>query len=137
MLRGTEQDFSHIRECHQLIQVAQDGGDIDEESGAVLQYQIAVTEAAHNSVLLHLVRCMGPMLENNVHQNFQLLYSHPGVRTRVSNYRTEIFSAIIAREAEKAREQSHRHLVFIEKILLNLLQKHKRGERSLRRLQRQ
>ncbi len=35
---------------------------------AVLRYQIAVTEAAHNVVLLHLLRCMEPMLAQNVRQ---------------------------------------------------------------------
>lgn len=41
----------------------------------------------------------------------------------------------MAREPEKAREASHRHLAFIEDILLELNREHSRRERSLRRLQ--
>lgn len=74
-LRGTEEDLLRIRDCHVNIQQAQDSGDLDAEADAVMQYQIAVTEAAHNVVLLHLLRSMGPMLEQNVRQNFELLYS--------------------------------------------------------------
>ncbi|WMQ74358.1 MAG: Pyruvate dehydrogenase complex repressor [Sodalis sp.] len=134
-LRGTEQDFEHIRECHQAIQAAQDSVDLDAEADAVMNYQIAVTEAAHNTVLLHLVRSIEPMLENSVRQNFKLLYYRREMLAQVSTHRAEIFAAIVAREPEKAREASHRHLEFIEEILLDLGREHSRRERSLRRLQ--
>ncbi len=134
-LRGTEEDIDRIRDCHQIIQLAQENGDLDAEADAVMQYQIAVTEAAHNAVLLHLVRCMGPMLEKNVRQNFELLYSRREMLAQVSSHRAGIFAAIVAREPEKAREASHRHLAFIEEILLDLSREHSRRERSLRRLQ--
>ncbi len=61
-LRSNDEDRDRIRELHQAIERAQQSGDLDAESGAVVQYQIAVTEAAHNVVLLHLLRCMEPML---------------------------------------------------------------------------
>lgn len=134
-MRGTEQDFEQIREYHQAIQAVQDSGDLDAEADAVMNYQIAVTEAAHNAVLLHLVRCMGPMLENNVRQHFELLYARREMLAQVSSHRAGIFAAIVARKPEKAREASHRHLAFIEKILLDLGREHSRRERSLRRLQ--
>ncbi len=79
---------------------------------AVMQYQIAVTEAAHNVVLLHLLRCMGPMLEQNVRKNFELFYSSREMLATVSSHRAGIFEAIVAREQEKAREASHRYLAF-------------------------
>lgn len=134
-LRGTDEDLARIRDCHIVIQQAQDSGDLDAEADAVMQYQIAVTEAAHNVVLLHLLRCMGPMLEQNVRQNFELLYSRREMLAKVSSHRAGIFEAIVAREPEKAREASHRHLAFIEEILLDLSREHTRRERSLRRLQ--
>ncbi|MEG3135235.1 pyruvate dehydrogenase complex transcriptional repressor PdhR [Rouxiella sp. T17] len=134
-LRGTEEDLQRIRDCHLVIQTAQDSGDLDAEADAVMQYQVAVTEATHNMVLLHLLRCMGPMLEKNVRQNFELLYSRREMLPLVSNHRAGIFAAIVAREPEKAREASHRHLAFIEEVLLDLSREHSRRDRSLRRLQ--
>ena len=117
------------------IQQAQDSGDLDAEADAVMQYQIAVTEAAHNVVLLHLLRSMGPMLEQNVRQNFELLYSRREMLAKVSGHRASIFEAIVAREPEQAREASHRHLACIEEILLDRSREQTRRERSLRRLQ--
>lgn len=69
-LRGTEEDFQRIRECHTQIEQARASGDLVAESEAVMHYQVAVTEATHNVVFLHLLRCMGPLLEQNVRQNF-------------------------------------------------------------------
>lgn len=75
---------------------------MDAEADAVMQYQVAVTEAAHNVVLLHLLRCMGPMLEQNVRQNFELLYLRREMLATVSSHRARIFEAIVAREPEKS-----------------------------------
>jgi GntR family transcriptional repressor for pyruvate dehydrogenase complex len=134
-LRGTDEDLQRIRDCHLAILEAQQQGDLDSEADAVMQYQVAVTEATHNVVLLHLLRCMGSMLEKNVRQNFELLYSRQEMLAKVGGHRAEIYQAIIAREPEKAREASYRHLAFIEEVLLELGREHSRRERSLRRLQ--
>lgn len=136
-LRGTDEDLQRIRECQLVIDAIQKAGDVEAEADAVMQYQVAVTEAAHNVVLLHLLRCMAPMLQQNVRQNFELLYSRREMLEKVGNHRASIFEAIVAREPEKAREASHRHLAFIEEVLLELNREHTRRERSLRRLQHQ
>ncbi len=57
------------------------------------------------------------MLAQNVRQNFELLYSRREMLL-VSSHRTRIFEAIMAGKPEEAREASHRHLAFIEEILL-------------------
>ncbi len=43
-LRSTDEDKDRIRELHHAIELAQESGDLDAESEAVLQYQIAVTD---------------------------------------------------------------------------------------------
>ncbi|SUC23231.1 transcriptional regulator PdhR [Proteus mirabilis] len=134
-LRGTDDDLERIKATHARIIDAHDKGDIAAESDAVLQYQLIVTEAAHNVVLLHLLRCMVPMLEQNIRQNFEFLYTRKEMLTAVSEHRTQIYQAIINREPEAAREASHRHLAFIEDVLLDMSREHTRRERSLRRLQ--
>ena len=136
-LRSTDEDKVRIGELHQAIELAQQSGDLDAESNAVVQYQIAVTEAAHNVVLLHLLRCMEPMLAQNVRENFELLYARREMLPLVSKHRSSVFAAIMAGEPEEAREASHRHLAFIEEILLDRSREQSRRERSLRRLEQQ
>nr|BEP20343.1 pyruvate dehydrogenase complex transcriptional repressor PdhR [Morganella morganii subsp. sibonii] len=134
-LRGTEADFVRITNSHQAIADARDAGDVEAESQAVLQYQLIVTEAAHNVVLLHLLRCMVPMLEKNIRQNFEFLYTRKEMLAMVSEHREQVFRAIMSRSPEAAREASHRHLAFLEDVLLDMSREHTRRERSLRRLQ--
>ena len=111
-LRSTDEDKERIRELHHAIELAQQSG-----------------------VLLHLLRCMEPMLAQNVRQNFELLYSRREMLPLVSSHRTRIFEAIMAGKPEEAREASHRHLAFIEEILLDRSREESRRERSLRRLE--
>ncbi len=75
------------------------------------------------------------MLEQNLHKNFELLYSRSEMLATVSSQRAGIFEAIVAREPEKAREASHCYLAFIEEVLLDLSRENTRRERSLRLLQ--
>lgn len=134
-LRGTDADLERIGQYHILIEQAQACGDLDAEAATVINYQIAVTEAAHNVVLLHLLRAIEPILAKNVRENFALLYSRRDMLVQVSRHRARVFAAIMAREPEKAREASHSHLAFLEEILLDRHREETRRERSLRRLQ--
>ncbi len=72
-LRGTEEDFARIQACVARIGELQDAKDVETESATVMEFLIAITEAAHNVVLLHIVRSLAPLLEQNILQNFKLL----------------------------------------------------------------
>ncbi|MGL6258457.1 pyruvate dehydrogenase complex transcriptional repressor PdhR [Vibrio sp. WXL103] len=135
-LRGTKEDFQRIELSQVVIQQEQQSGDIRAESAAVMQFLIALTEAAHNVVLLHVVRSLAPLLEQNILQNLELLHRRSEVVEKVSKHRANIVKAIVSGQPEKAREMSHSHLAYIEETLLDLNREESRRERSLRRIQR-
>ncbi|TOE68229.1 transcriptional regulator PdhR [Vibrio parahaemolyticus] len=134
-LRGTEEDFARIQGCLERISKEQANNDIEAESAEVMQFLIAITEAAHNVVLLHIVRSLAPLLEQNILQNFKLLRRRPEAVEKVSKHRANIVDAIVSGQPEKAREMSHSHLAYIEETLLDLTREESRRERSLRRIQ--
>lgn len=134
-LRGTDEDFARIQACQDKIHGAQDKGDIEAESAAVMAFLIALTEAAHNVVLLHIVRSLAPLLEQNVLENLKLLHRRKDVVEKVSIHRANIVDAIVSGQPEQAREMSHSHLAYIEETLLDLTKEESRRERSLRRIQ--
>jgi GntR family transcriptional regulator, transcriptional repressor for pyruvate dehydrogenase complex len=134
-LRGTKEDFARIQSCLEKIKDKQAVKDIEAESAIVVEFLIAITEAAHNVVLLHIVRSLGPLLEQNVSQNLKLLHRRPEVVEKVSRHRANIVDAIISGEPEKARQMSQSHLAYIEETLLDLTKEESRRERSLRRIQ--
>ncbi len=134
-LRGTEEDYKRILDCNDLISEAQKKGDLHAEARAVMKYLIAVTESAHNVVLLHIIRGLETLLEQNVVQNFELLNRRSDVVEKVRKHRANIVEAIVSGQPEKAREASHSHLAYIEETLLDLTKEESRRERSLRRVQ--
>lgn len=91
---------------------------VDEEAERVMAFLIAITEAAHNVVLLHIVRSLSPLLEQNIRQNFKLLHRRPEAVEKVSKHRANIVDAIVSGQPEKAREMSHSHLAYIEETFV-------------------
>ncbi|MFH0256002.1 pyruvate dehydrogenase complex transcriptional repressor PdhR [Vibrio rumoiensis] len=134
-LRGTEEDFERISSCQKEVEKAIENKDVAQESSAVMAVLIAISEAAHNVVLLHIVRSLAPLLQQNVLQNLELLHRRDEVVEKVSHHRASIVQAILEREPEKARKASHAHLAYIEETLLDLTREESRRERSLRRIQ--
>ena len=66
------------------------------ESAAVTQFYLAVAEASHNVVLLHLLRAMGPMLEQNILRNNEILNRRPGVVAKIRRHRASLIEAILS-----------------------------------------
>ncbi|SDH39835.1 transcriptional regulator, GntR family [Vibrio xiamenensis] len=134
-LRGTSEDFARIQACLERISEQQASKNVEAESAAVMEFLIALTEAAHNVVLLHIVRSLAPLLEQNVSQNLKLLHRRDEVVEKVSKHRANIVDAIVSGQPDKAREMCHSHLAYIEETLLDLTREESRRERSLRRIQ--
>jgi GntR family transcriptional repressor for pyruvate dehydrogenase complex len=134
-LRGTEEDFTRIQDCLVSIGEEQKENDVEAEARAVMKFLVALTEAAHNVVLLHIVRSLAPLLEQNILQNLKLLHRRDDVVEKVSKHRANIVDAIVSGQPEQAREMSHSHLAYIEETLLELTREESRRERSLRRIQ--
>ncbi len=134
-MRGTPADFDKIGGKYAAIADAQIENDIRLEAEAVYEFYIAICEASHNMVLLHLGRSMAPLLIDNIEQNLTILARKPGVDSKVINYREKLFQSILSGYSEKAWAASHRHLAYIEEVLLSLTEEDSRMERSLRRMQ--
>ncbi|MCE2572047.1 pyruvate dehydrogenase complex transcriptional repressor PdhR [Motilimonas eburnea] len=135
-LRGTEADFSQIRQAFADIeQVQQQGQDLEVEAKVVVAFYLAIVESSHNLVLMHLMRGLLPLLEQNVLHNLQQLQRKPEIAKAISEHRRMLLDAILGKAPKKARDASDRHLVFIEETLLEISREENRLERSLRRVQ--
>ena len=136
-LRGTEADFERIRLAQAAIEEAGQQGTLVVESAAVTQFYLAVAEASHNVVLLHLLRAMGPMLEQNILRNNEILNRRPGVVAKIRRHRASLIEAILSGAPERARAACHEHLAFIEDTLLDMQREDSRIQRSMRRIRQQ
>ena len=133
-LRGTENDFQHIEKQFNAITDAQQQQDVQAEAQAVQQFYMAVAEASHNVVLLHLVRGLSQLLQENVEQNLRTLAQRPETVTQLNDHRRNLLNAIIQGDPANAREACHEHLAYIEQALLASDRENNRVQRSIRRM---
>ena len=66
----------------------------------------------------------------------EFLAQRPDVFGKIADYRKHLLDAITSGQPQKAWGASHRHLAFIEEVLLNQTEEQSRMERSMRRMQR-
>lgn len=129
-LRGSDADLAHIEAMFAAATAAD--LTVNEQAQALVQFYIAVTEASHNVVLLHLVRGMKELLQDNIRKNLEQLQDRSDVLSQLNVHRKAMVAAIIAREPEQAREACHAHLAYIEQVLLQLNRELSRVQRALR-----
>ncbi|MEK0160954.1 pyruvate dehydrogenase complex transcriptional repressor PdhR [Pseudoalteromonas piscicida] len=134
-LRGTENDFAKVQQSFDNI--AEIGDDLMQKARAINAFHFAVAEASHNVVLLHLVRGMQSLLEQNVLQNLTVLVQKSDVSEQLGEHRKLLLDAVINGNPEQARLASNAHLAFIEEALLEAGKERSRIERSLRRTKQQ
>ncbi len=132
-MRGTATDYEHIQLRFNAIQSA--GNDLLQKARAINAFHYAVAEASHNVVLLHLVRGMSNLLEQNILQNLTVLVEKADVEQQLAEHRQFLCQAVVNQQPEQARLASNAHLTFIEEALLEAGKEHSRIERSLRRSQ--
>jgi GntR family transcriptional repressor for pyruvate dehydrogenase complex len=135
-MRGTSADFNEIEHRHNNIGNAQLEDDYRLEAQAVFEFYLAICSASHNGVILQLARSMAPLLIDNIEQNLTMLAKRPDIFSQISDYRTRLLDAIISGQPQKAWAASHRHLAFIEQVLLEMSQENSRMQRSMRRMKR-
>ena len=71
-----------------------------------------------------------------IEQNLKILAQRPDVFAQMATYRKRLLEAILSGQPQKAWGASHRHLAFIEELLLKLTEEQSRMQRSMRRMQR-
>ena len=135
-MRGTEADFKEIAAKHDAIGNAQLESDYRQEAQAIFEFYLAICAASHNAIMLHLARSMASLLIDNIEQNLKILAQRPDVFAQMATYRKRLLEAILSGQPQKAWGASHRHLAFIEELLLKLTEEQSRMQRSMRRMQR-
>ena len=133
-MRGTTADFEQIQAKHDEIGNRQLEDDFRAEAEAVLEFHLAICAASHNAVILQLARSMSSLLVDNIEQNLTVLAKRPDIFSKITDYRKRLLNAIVSGQPQKAWGASHRHLAFIEEVLLKLTQENSRMERSMRRM---
>jgi len=81
------------------------------------EFHMAIIEASHNVIMLHMMRSMFQLLREGVFYNRQVMFRQRTTRGALLDQHRLINAAIQARDPEAAREAVDAHLAYVEKAL--------------------
>ena len=133
-LRGQQDDFVRIEEALAALPDSENS-DKELEAKELAEFYLVMAQASHNMVLLHVMRSLQPMLQENIRCNLEMLAINAQVGQEIRTQRRNIVAAILDQNPEQARQASNEHLAFIEDTLLNINRQDSRIQRALRRIE--
>lgn len=116
-LRSTDADREILTQRFRAIEAAHGKEDFAEEADHDADFHVAIAEASHNIVLLHVVRSMLELLRKDVIFNRTLLYMHKDARELLMQQHREIYERIMDRDADGARAAAQAHMCHVEQAL--------------------
>ena len=88
-----------------------------EESQLDAEFHLAIVEASHNIVMLHMMRAMFQLLREGVFYNRQIMFKQRVTRDGLLNQHRAINAAIQARDPVAARQAAIDHLSYVKQSL--------------------
>lgn len=133
--RANDVDRATLREAMERIDSAHGEADAGDEAEADVDLHLAVYEASHNIVLLHIMRALSGMLRKGIFHNREKLYARPEVRDVLLDQHRAIFEAIMARDPEAAGRCAEAHMRYTQRVIAEIAAADARLEISLRRIE--
>lgn len=135
-LRSTEADRQLLGARFKAMEAANALEDPNEEAERDADFHIAIAEASHNVVLLHVMRGLFALLRKGVFFNRKQLYVRPGARELLLRQHRAVFDAISAGDPEAARDAAHAHMAHLTHVLNDIKADELRTTAARRRLTR-
>lgn len=132
--RASEVDRDAIRTAINQIKAAHELEDPTQESQADVDFHLSIYEAAHNAVLLHIMRALVELLRSNIFYSRQQLYQRPSVREKLLAQHLAIADAIFAGKPKVAESAAANHVAFTFETVEEIRRDSKRLEASLLRV---
>lgn len=133
---GLAADLALVDRCFSRMEEAQDRADPAEEARLDAAFHLAILEASHNIVLLHMMRSMLDLLRSGVFYNRDIMFDGPGTSARLLEQHRAINAALQARDPAGARQAVEVHLDFVREAYKEHLDRARREEIAQMRLAR-
>ena len=132
--RATDGDLQRLRQCYENAYRLGDSRDPVADAQADAEFHLAIAEASHNAVLIHIMRSLFELLTQSISDSLENFMHNAGYFDVVRRHHQEIHAAILARDPVAARAAANTHLGFLEDTLREYQDDHRRDQRaSLRR----
>ena len=131
-LRATDADRAKIRDAFDTMMAAHGKDDPAGEARADAAFHLAIAEASHNLVLLQVMRGLFELLQTNISQSREKLYTSPRTFEPLSVQHREMMDGVLSGDPERARAAAHAHLEFVHTSLRTLDDNEARRTRASR-----
>lgn len=131
-LRATDEDRTRIAQAFQTMLDAHGKNDPAGEAQADAAFHLSIAEASHNLVLLQVMRGLFELLQTNISQSREKLYTSATTFSPLSSQHREMMDAVLAGDPKRARAAAHTHLEFVHTTLRTLDDNEARRARASR-----
>lgn len=114
---GSDTDLQVVQTVFSKMEAAHSKRNPDEEAQLDAQFHMAIIEASHNVVMLHMMRSMYQLLRDGVFYNRQVMFRQKTTRSALLDQHRAINDALQARDSDGAKAAVHAHMDFVEKSL--------------------
>ncbi|CCQ74545.1 FCD domain-containing protein [Magnetospira sp. QH-2] len=135
-IRATGSDKEILASHMKAMEDAHSVDDPTLEADEDADFHLAIAEASHNVVLLHIAQGLYKLLREGVFYNRQRLYNRKNSRNLLLDQHRRIHDAILGGDPEEAREAARAHMTFVEASLLEMGKEAQREDIARRRLAR-
>ncbi len=114
---GSETDLKVVDTIFRKMEAAHSKRDPTEEAGLDAEFHMAIIDASHNVILLHMMRGMFDLLSEGVFYNRQVMFRQRTTRDMLLDQHRAINTALQARDPDAARKAVERHMDFVFEAL--------------------
>jgi GntR family transcriptional repressor for pyruvate dehydrogenase complex len=132
--RATDVDREAIRQCAERMTKAHALDNPAQEGEADVDLHLLIYEAAHNAVLLHIMRALADLLRSNIFYTRSQLYLRADVREELLKQHLALADAVITGNAEAAEAAAASHMRFTFETVEEIRRDRLRIETSLHRI---
>lgn len=114
---ASDTDLSVINAIFTKMEAAHGKRDPSDEAALDAEFHMAIIEASHNVVMLHMMRSMFDLLRQGVFYNRQMMFKARTTREALLDQHRAINAALQSRDATAARAAVEAHLTYVETAL--------------------
>ncbi|MGV8953031.1 MAG: FadR/GntR family transcriptional regulator [Cypionkella sp.] len=132
---GSDTDLKVIDTIFQKMEAAHQKRDPSEEAELDANFHMAIIEASHNVVMLHMMRSMYDLLRRGVFYNRQVMFRNKMTRDNLLDQHRAINQAILSRNPQAARAAVEAHMNFVELSMSDQIKANRNEEVAKLRLE--
>ncbi|MBL9049816.1 MAG: FCD domain-containing protein [Tabrizicola sp.] len=132
---GSETDLQVIDTIFRKMEAAHQKRDPSDEAQLDAEFHMAIIEASHNVIMLHMLRSMFDLLRQGVFYNRQVMFRNRMTRDQLLDQHRTINAAIQSRDPEGAKAAIAAHMAYVEQAFHDQMKAEKHEAIARQRLE--